>query len=48
MVASLVAHHGLSSAGLVVVAHGLSCPAACGIFSNQESNPCPLRWQVDS
>ena len=25
-----------------VVAHGLSCPTACGIFLDQESNPCPL------
>ena len=26
--------------------HGLSCPAACGIFPNQGSNPCPHigRW----
>ena len=34
--------------GLVVVAHGLSCSEACGIFPNQGSNPCPLLWQVDS
>ena len=26
----------------VVVAHGLSCFAACGIFPDQGSNPCPL------
>ena len=32
----------------VVVAHGLSCSAACGIFLDQGSNPCPLHWQVDS
>ena len=32
----------------VVVAHGLSCSAACGIFPDQGSNPCPLHWQVDS
>jgi len=25
----------------VVVAHGLSCSTACGIFWNQGSNPCP-------
>ena len=25
-----------------------SCPPACGIFPDQESNPCPLPWQVDS
>ena len=32
----------------VVVVHGLSCPVACGIFSDQGSNLCPLRWQADS
>ena len=32
----------------VVVAHGLSCSAACGIFLDRGSNPCPLHWQVDS
>ena len=26
----------------VVVAHGPSCSAACGIFPDQGSNPCPL------
>ena len=34
--------------GSVVVAHGLSCFAACGIFPDQGSNPCPLHWQADS
>ena len=34
--------------GSVVVAHGPSCSAACGIFPNQGSNPCPLYWQADS
>ena len=29
-------------AGSVVVAHGPSCSAACGIFPDQGSNPCPL------
>ena len=28
--------------------HRLSCSAACGIFLDQGSNPCPLHWQVDS
>ena len=32
----------------VVVAHGLSCSAACGIFPDQGPNPCPLHWQADS
>ena len=27
------------------VMHGLSCSAACGLFPDQELNPCPLRWQ---
>ena len=31
----------------VVVAHGPSCSAACGIFPDQGSNPCPLHWQAD-
>ena len=31
-----------------VVAHGLSCLAACGNFPDQGLNPCPLHWQVDS
>ena len=26
----------------------LSCPAACGFFPEQGSNPCPLHWQADS
>ena len=39
---------GSRHAGSVVVAHGLSCYAACGIFPGQGSNPCPLHWQADS
>ena len=34
---------GLSSRG-----SGLSCSAACGIFPDKGSNPCPLFWQADS
>ena len=34
--------------GSVVAAHGPSCSAACGIFPDQGSNPCPLHWQTDS
>ena len=46
-------HVGFSSCGSrapesVVVAHGLSCSAACGILPDQGSNPCPLHWQADS
>ena len=35
-------------AGSVVVAHGPSRSAACGIFPDQGSNPCPLHQQADS
>ena len=35
-------------AGSVLVAHGPSCSAACGIFPDQGSNPFPLHWQGDS
>ena len=34
--------------GSVVVVHGLSCSAACGIFPDQGLNLCPLHWQADS
>ena len=39
---------GSRRAGSVAVAHGLTCSAACGIFPDQGSNPCPLHWQADS
>ena len=39
---------GLWSTGSVVVAHGLSCPSACGIFLDQGLNPCLLHLQTDS
>ena len=39
---------GSRRAGSAVVAHGLSCSAACGIVPDQSSNPCPLDWQADS
>ena len=39
---------GSRRAGSVVVAHGPSCSAACGISPDQGSNPCPLHWQADS
>ena len=39
---------GSRRAGSVTVAHGPSCSAACGIFPDQGSNPCPLHWQTDS
>ena len=46
--ASLVAALRLYGPGSVVVAHGLSCLMACGIFPNQASSLCSLHWQVDS
>ena len=39
---------GSRHAGSVVVAHGPSCSAACGILPDQGSNSCPLHWQADS
>ena len=39
---------GSRRAGSVIVAHGPSCSAACGIFPDQGSNLCPLHWQADS
>ena len=43
-------HRGFSSehTGSVVVAHGLGCSEACGIFLEQGLNPRPLHWQADS
>jgi len=38
----------LRHVGSVVAARRLSCPAACGIFLDQELNPCLLSWQADS
>ena len=47
--ASLVVEHGLKSArASVVVALGLSCSTACGLFLDQGLNLCSLRWQADS
>ena len=39
---------GSRHAGSVIVAHGPSCSAACGIFPDRGSNPRPLHWQADS
>ena len=39
---------GSRRAGSATVAHGPSSSAACGIFPDQGSNPCPLHWQADS
>ena len=40
--------HGVGRSASVVLVHGLSCAAACGIFPDQGSNPHPLRQQADS
>ena len=39
---------GSRTRALIAVAHGLSCPEACGIFREQELNSCPLHWHVNS
>ena len=39
---------GSRRAGSAIVAHGPSRSAACGIFPDQGSNPCPLHWQANS
>ena len=44
----LLRSKGSRCSGSAVVAHGPSCSAACGIFPDQGSNPCPLHWQADS
>ena len=46
--ALLLRSTGSRRAGSVVVAHGPSCSAACGIFPDQGSNPCLLHWQAGS
>ena len=53
-VASLVVEHGLYRhrgswrAGSGVALRGLGCPAACGIFLEEGSNPCPVHCQAES
>ena len=39
---------GVQAHGFIIVASGLSCPEAGGIFLDQGQNPCPLHWQADS
>ena len=46
--ASVTGAHGLYSAGSAVVMHRISCFAACGIFLDPGSIPCPLCWQAES
>ena len=40
--------HGLQSMDSVVVACGLSCSVACGVFTDEGSHLCPLHWRADS
>ena len=46
--ASVVVVPGLQSTDSVVVVHGLSCSAACGIFPDHRWNPRLLHWWKDS
>ena len=46
--ASVVVVPGLQSTDSVVVVHGLSCSAACGIFLDHRWNPHLLHWWKDS
>ena len=46
--ASLVAEHRLQTRRLSNCGSRPHCSAARGIFPDQGSNPCPLRWQADS
>ena len=39
---------GSRRSGSAIVGHGPNRSAACGIFPDQGSNPCPLHWQADS
>ena len=45
---SVVVTSGLQSTGSIAVERMPGCPAACGVFPDQGSNPCLLQWQVDS
>ena len=42
--ASVVTACGLWRIDSVIAAHGLSCPAACGIFRDGSHLPCICRW----
>ena len=48
IVASLLRNTGSRRTGSAIVAPGPSHSAACGIFPDQGSNPCPLQRQADS
>ena len=38
----------LEHSASIAAARGHRCFAECGIFPDQELNPCPLHWQADS
>ena len=44
---SVVVASGPQCTGSIVMAQGLSCSTAFGIFPGQGSNWCLLHWQVD-
>ena len=44
----IVVHRLLIAVTSLIIEHGLSYPAACGIFPDQEWNACLLHWQPDS
>ena len=46
--ASVAAARTLESVASAVLAQGISCSVACGIFPDQGLNPCPLQWWADS
>ena len=48
MWASVVSSPGPWSTGSLIMAHGLSCSRAHGIFPDLGSNLCLLHWQADS
>ena len=45
--ASVVETHRLQSTDSIVEVYTLNCPGACGIFSDQGSNWCPLYCKAD-
>ena len=46
--ASVAVARKLESVASAVVAQGIICSMACGIFPDQGLNLCPLHWQADS
>ena len=48
MLSLVVASGGSRVQVSVVMLHRPSCPTACGILPDKESNLCPMDWQVDA